>query len=67
MNEWVVSGLVTVGGIALLVFILWLKEEHREFLVGVIIFIMAILVLIGIISVVHDFIYDLLPSMMAGN
>lgn len=67
MNEWLVSTLVTIGGVSLIVFILWLKENHREILIGAICVIVGIAILIGLINIVHDFIYNLLPTLRGAS
>ena len=61
MDEWVVSILVTIGGLALISVVLYLKENHSRILVGVIVGIVAILISFGLINMVHSFIYELLP------
>lgn len=58
MNEWVVSALVTIGAIVLIVAILYLKEKRSDILVGIIAGIITIAVLIGLINMVHELIYE---------
>ncbi len=66
MDEWVISSLVTIGLLVLFAVALYLKANHQHILVGIIVGILAIVILVGVINLVHSFIYELLPSLRAG-
>ncbi len=67
MNEWVISTVVTVGLILLIVAIIYLKEKQQHILIGILIGIIIIAVFAGLVNMIHEFIYELLPSLQAGN
>ena len=65
MNEWVVSSLVAISVLEFMIFIAWLKEEHDEILGFIVTLMLSILLLIGVIYMVHDFIYG--PLLRGGG
>ena len=63
MNERIISSLVTLAGISLLVLIVWLKENHKDILVAIFGIMLGLIILIGLINMVYEFIYEVLPAL----